>query len=197
MSSENINASNETLFFCFLDSQKAFDTVWRNKLFVKLLNKKINPHLLKLIIACYSASSTCIKTNNLIAPPFQTSLGVLQGSILSPNLYAFFVNELITKVQNINTSLPTNIRVFADDIVLFALTVKTLIKLIKICIDFSISHHFIFNLIKSLLFLFNSRNTLGIKRTVIQMQQFTEALKKCQSKKYSKFSTPPSITMKR
>jgi len=70
------------------------------------------------------------------------------------------------------------------DIVLFALTIKTLCQLIKLCTEFSISHRFLFNLTKSLVFLFNSGNTLGI--------EYIDALEESRKKENEKFYYPPT-----
>ena len=42
--------NNSKLFVCFLDVQKAFDSVWHNGLFVKLYEMGIRSNLLRLII---------------------------------------------------------------------------------------------------------------------------------------------------
>jgi len=79
--------------------------------------------LLKLIKSCYSTTSITIKINNKYSANFDTSCGVLQGSVLSPILYSIFINDTITSIINLNIKnnlLINNLSLFADDIAIKA-----------------------------------------------------------------------------
>ncbi len=163
---------NKKLYCALLDIQKAFDTVWREKLFVKLHNSGCPSHLLRLIIGCYQHTSNLVRTNNCYSAPLTTSCGVMQGSILSPSLYAFFINDLISTIssQTHNPILPTNICGFADDLNLLALSHQRLLSNVKTCLRIASINHYSFNLEKSHLFLFDRGLTLG-RRIIINNQR--------------------------
>jgi len=123
MISENL-PQDQKLYCLSLDTKKAFDSVWRNLLFKRLLDNNISLHLLKLIMACYNHSSTCIRINNQYSTAFRTTTGVLQGSLLSLP-YMLFINPLISIInEEINPSLLTNLFTFADDIYLIATNIN-------------------------------------------------------------------------
>ena len=45
----------EELFACFVDFRKAYDLVWRDGLFYKLLNNKISTKFVNVIMSMYSS----------------------------------------------------------------------------------------------------------------------------------------------
>ena len=52
--------NNSKLFVCFLDVQKAFDSVWHNGLFVKSYEMGIRSNLLCLIMKMYKAMKSAV-----------------------------------------------------------------------------------------------------------------------------------------
>ena len=61
------NVSNSTrgkVYRCFVDFKKAFDTVWHEGLFQKLLEVNIKGNFLKLIQYLYKKSTCAVKINN-------------------------------------------------------------------------------------------------------------------------------------
>ena len=56
-----INATKGKLFCCFVDFQKAFDSIWHEGLFLKLLNNKIGGSFYRLISDMYSKSQCAIR----------------------------------------------------------------------------------------------------------------------------------------
>ena len=72
------------------------------------------------------------------------------GSVISPILYAVFINDLITEIDNsglgitvLNYHIPGLL--FCDDIILLANDDNKLIKLLKICENHSIKWNYRFN----------------------------------------------------
>ena len=63
----SMNVSNSTrgkVYSCFVDFKKAFDTVWHEGLFQKLLEVNIKGNFLKLIQSLYKKSTCAVKINN-------------------------------------------------------------------------------------------------------------------------------------
>ena len=50
------------VYVCFVDFQKAYDSVWRDALMLKLLNTGIRGNFFEVIFDMYSGSESCIKT---------------------------------------------------------------------------------------------------------------------------------------
>ena len=54
-------AQGKKLYACFVDFKKAYDTVWRDGLFYKMLEKGISTKAIKLIRDMYSKTKACIQ----------------------------------------------------------------------------------------------------------------------------------------
>ena len=98
--------NNKTLFVCFVDFQKAFDSVARKAMLTKLLKKGVGEKKFDLIKNMYSNTLYCCKTDEYINDPFQANLGVKQGDSLSRPFLAylsmtlFLISTLIFPIQS-------------------------------------------------------------------------------------------------
>ena len=120
------------LYSCFVDLQKAFDTVPRNKLFYKLLKEySVGGKFLKILQEIYKGNKMFVKTNNGLLQPFVTTIGVKQGCVLSPILFNIFIDKISDvfdescapiKVNNLNL----NCLLWADDLLIFSQTAEGL-----------------------------------------------------------------------
>ena len=77
---------NGKLFTCFVDLKKAFDKVWWNGLFYKLLKLEIGGNFYNTIKNMYNNICSCVKTRFGITPAINIHQGVRQGEGLSPSL---------------------------------------------------------------------------------------------------------------
>ena len=87
----------KNLYTCFIDFKIAFDSVWRNGLFHKLLKANIGGPFGKIIRDIYANTSLQIKLDNgltNVTNAFTDNIGVKQGCVLSPTLFKLFVNDL-------------------------------------------------------------------------------------------------------
>ena len=127
---------NKSKLYCaFVDFQQAFDTVWRNGLWQKMLNTKINGKCLNFIRNMYSNIKSRIITSEGESAFFPCNTGVRQGENLSPLLFSIYLNDLqhylhsnlapgviceSEEGDNIVVFLKLFILLFADDTVLFS-----------------------------------------------------------------------------
>jgi hypothetical protein len=96
------SAQNKKLFCVFIDFKKAFDTVWRNGLWFKLVKNNINGKCLNIIKNMYSNIKSKIKTNQSSSGFFPCLSGERQGANLSPLLFSLYLNDLETYFCNTN-----------------------------------------------------------------------------------------------
>lgn len=97
----------------FLDFSKAFDAVPHDKLLLKL--KSILKNNITDWIANYlRGRSQFVHVNGVNSYPTPILSGVPQGSVLGPLLLSFIVF-----INDITCNIPVNVRLFADDIVLY------------------------------------------------------------------------------
>ena len=89
---------NTPVYTCFLDASKAFDRINHWTLFHKLINCKIPHIIVQLLIFWYQTQLVCIKCGKSTSDYFSISNGVRQGGILSPKLFALYINNLTNKL---------------------------------------------------------------------------------------------------
>lgn len=88
------------LYCAFLDYEKAFDKIERAFLWQKLINCKVKGKILNVIKNLYANAKSSVKVGNEVSDLFQSSTGVRQGENLSPLLFALFLNDLKTTLNN-------------------------------------------------------------------------------------------------
>lgn len=101
----NMNRSTAALL---LDSEKAFDTVWHDRLLCKLKAIGLPSYIIKIIASFLSNRKFMVKVENSFSAAKNIAAGVPQGSILGPVIYIISNND-IPKNEKTKTAL------FADD----------------------------------------------------------------------------------
>ena len=87
-------ASKKKLHCCFIDFKQAFDTVWRDGLWGKLLHYQINGKCFKLIQNIYGNIKSNVEANGNMSAFFKCLSGLRQGENMSPFLFSIFLNDL-------------------------------------------------------------------------------------------------------
>ena len=77
---------------CFIDASKAFDMVDHGILFQKLLDIGLPLHLLRFMLSWYSTQQMQLRWGSYLSQSFCVSSGVRQGSVLSPALFAVYMD---------------------------------------------------------------------------------------------------------
>ena len=80
------------LFACFVDLEKAYDRVPRDKLWKVLQEYGVNGQLLRAIKSFYSRPEVCVRVNGKQSKPLQVDAGLRQGCVLSPLLFIVYMN---------------------------------------------------------------------------------------------------------
>jgi len=129
-----------TVNVCSLDLSKALDRMNHHALSTKLMKRNIPINLLSLLELWFSVSMTCVKWGLVYSDYFSLSCGVRQGGVLSPCLFAIFINSVVDKVIESGLGCYLNmtcfsILLYADDIVLLAPSVHLLQLLLNTCED--------------------------------------------------------------
>ena len=131
--------NDQQTFVCFVDFRKAFDCVHRDLMEYKLLLAGIGGKLYNGIKSLYNSPVACIQVNELRTGWFPTPFGVKQGDLLSPSLFALFINDLAQEIKQADLGIPIDdfnlsILLYADDIVLMAENEAKLQKMLDIMV---------------------------------------------------------------
>ena len=122
--------NGSTVNICAIDLSKAFDKVNHHALFIKLMEKHVPVIILDLLENLLSCCTSCVKWKNSWSENFEINFGVRQGSVLSPLLFALYIDDLA------NLHCPERgwfILLYADDILLMTSSVTGLQQLLHKC----------------------------------------------------------------
>ena len=138
----------------FLDSCKAFDTVWHTGLLYKLSEIEIPPKIWLIVYRIYNNAKSFVFVNKHFSHYFRQHRGLCQGSILSPKLYVLYINNLLnmlshskkgSMILDIHVSCPTQ----ADDMAIISPTPSNLQNMLLTCQQYSLKWRFRFSSLKS------------------------------------------------
>ena len=165
--------SRGKIFACFIDFRKAFDSIWHQGLFYKLIKSKIGGNVYRLIKEMYNKSNCSIKLNRgLCAKPFSYDRGVRQGCVLSPILFNLFINDIpkILESESVNPFVLPNgeklsCLMYADDLIMLSQTATGLQKCLDVLSEFCSKWGFSVNLNKTKTMVFQKKNKQANKYT--------------------------------
>lgn len=127
---EQLTKGGNTVNLCAIDLSKAFDKVNHHALLIKLMKRKLPVILLELLENWLQNCFSCIKWTHVLSATFQIRFGVRQGSVLSPFLFAIYLDD----IPIFRSLLPRSFVVlYADDILLIAPSVSELQELFDAC----------------------------------------------------------------
>ena len=154
--------NGKKLYTCFIDFQKAFDSVWREGLYYKMLKLGITPNIVKIVKDMYDKNTQCLKLNGLITDQFPSTKGVKQGCTLSPTLFNIFINDFHECINHplchpisLNNER-MNCLMYAGDIVILSESKEGLQECLKNVYDYNRKWHLNINIKKTKLM--TSRN---------------------------------------
>ena len=105
-----------------MDLEKAFDRVPREVVRWVLRKLGVDEWLICTVMALYTGACTVVRTDDGLRESFEVKVGLHQGSVLSPLLFAAVMDVVSSEARS---GLPSKL-LYADDLVLMAPTMKQL-----------------------------------------------------------------------
>ena len=169
---EILKAKNKKLFCSFIDFSKAFDSVWRIGLWMKLLGNSINGKIFRVIYNMYQNIKSCVVHAGEQSSFFHSYCGVRQGENLSPVLFSLFLNDLeayLTESQceginlnsqenDVDTYLKILVLLYADDTVVFGTSAESFQHNLNAFYEYSQQWQLKINFKKTKILIFGIRN---------------------------------------
>ena len=144
--------------------RKAFDRVFRAGLWYEIYKQGIQGKMWRVLRKLYDKVESCVRIDGETSEWFSLETGVKQGCILSPLLYALFINGLIKKLKKskmgirINTHNTLEVLFYADDIVLMTENKEKLQHMMNIIHKYAHKWRFEINPSKSGIIVFKKRD---------------------------------------
>ena len=113
---EKFRGREKELYMCFVDLEKAFDRVPRKVMEWALRMKGLAEVLVQAVMSLYGGSRTKVRVGSETSDEFGVRVGVHQGSVLSPLIFAIVV-DVVT--EHAREGLLNEI-LYADDLVLMS-----------------------------------------------------------------------------
>ena len=129
--SEKFVEKKREMFVRFMDLEKAYDRVDREKMFRVLHKKGITGGLLEAVKSFYRNSMAGVRVGHKTGDLFEVRGGLRQGCVMSPWLFNLYVDEVIkgmnrggrgVRVRYEGDVEEVSVLLFADDAVLMAET---------------------------------------------------------------------------
>ena len=157
-------------FYCaFIDYEKAFDRVHHYSLFYKLAKTGMRGKFLSSLYSMYTHVKAAVKSPHGVTEFFEINIGVQQGSVISPLLFCFYINDIEDALkQGTETVVYANMMklfylLYADDLVLFSSTPIGLQRLLNRLSDYCKKWRMNVNLTKTKIIVF--RKAGGLKKS--------------------------------
>ena len=147
--------SGNTVTITALDISKAFDKISHFALYNKLMTRGAPKCFIDLLISWYSKCYASVKWNGVFSDKFSVCAGVRQGGVLSPKLFAIYIEDLITALKGSRLGCCINGNflgcfLYADDLLLVSQSFSCMQKMLDICNDIVCELNLKFNVTKSM-----------------------------------------------
>lgn len=148
-----LKARREERWIAFLDIKGAYDSVCRPLMWRACLRLGMDEALIRVLSSLFDRSESTVLIQGYRSRWFPCRAGVQQGAVLSPTLYAAFINGLAEELRDAEFGLEfSGVRVpvflFADDIAILAKSREELSRGLDICHQFAERNHFRYGLAK-------------------------------------------------
>jgi sorting nexin-29 len=121
---------NGTVYQLFVDFKKAYDSVKREVLYNILLEFGIPKNLVRLIKMCLNETYSKVRIGKLLSDKFPIQNGLKQGDVLSPMLFDFSLEYVISKILENQVGLELNgthqLLVYVNDVNLLGDNINTI-----------------------------------------------------------------------
>ena len=142
--------NGSSVYCCFIDASKAFDRLRHDLLFELLLQRNVNPLLIRILIESYERQTVQTSWSNTKSDKFNCKNGVRQGGILSPLLYTIYNDVLLNRLKDngygcwIGDYFYGAIS-YADDLCILSPTIAGLQEMLNVCTNYGKEYDVMFN----------------------------------------------------
>ena len=161
---------HKPIYIALLDITKAYDRVCRQSLWFKMKGMGFGDKMLRVLEGVYRDPKSILIFQDIKTEPLPMDIGLRQGCVLSPILFAIYIADLGNELTAANEGMEINGRIlpgmfFADDMVLWG-DKSSLQKLLNITAKYATTWKVEFSGAKSLVIPINKAPENEIKKVV-------------------------------
>ena len=151
------------VYAVFIDFRRAFDSVNHTLLWNKLSRFGVSKKFINILRSLYNSAKISVKKSDKISSFVDVERGVLQGEILSPLLFALFLNDIEQYLRShncrgvsINNLVDILLLAYADDIVLLTESPHLLMRALKVLRQYCVENFLLLNTTKTKIMVFRA-----------------------------------------
>ena len=138
---EYFTRKGNPVFGASMDMSKAFDMVKWTELFNILLERRLSPIIVRLLLYIYCSQRCTVKWGSCTAEHFSVSNGVRQGGVSSGIFFVVYIDKLLTLLRKSGLGCTLHnvflgATIYADDIFLLSASRYGLQAMVQICEQF-------------------------------------------------------------
>ena len=119
---EEYRDKGKKLYMCFVDLEKAFDRAPRRVMEWAMRQRELPEAIVRAVMSLYEGAKTRVRVGSELSEEFEVRVGVHQGSVLSPLIFAIVVDVVTERARE---GLLYEM-LYADDLVLMSETMEGL-----------------------------------------------------------------------
>jgi hypothetical protein len=109
----------------WIDCSKAFDKCVFSSLYTKLIDRRLPPIVVRVLICVYKGQVGCETWSGFRSSTFSITNGTRQGSVWSPTLFSVYLDDLLKELRHLGTGCHmggvwVGAAGYADDLILLA-----------------------------------------------------------------------------
>jgi hypothetical protein len=133
-----------------LDCIKVFDKCLFDKLFDKLIDRNLPAIVIRTLVYVYEEQEGCVKLQDMKSATFRIINGTRQGSVLSPALFAVYLDGLLQQLRQLGVGCHIGgwwygAACFADDLFLLAPSRTAAVMMLETCEQYALQHNLQFS----------------------------------------------------
>jgi hypothetical protein len=143
-----------TVTISALDISKAFDRIDHFALLQLLMERRLPKNVISILYDWFCKCYVCVRWGGVYSYFFQIKAGVRQGGLMSPTLFAIYMDVLISRLRNCGVGCRLlnafyGCLLYADDVVLLTHSVNAMRIMLDVCEKFAADFDIKFNTSKS------------------------------------------------
>ena len=135
---------------CLLDCSQAFDSCRFDKMFQKLLDKKLPAVIIRVLIFIYEEQEAYVSIDGKTSSTFKITNGTRQGAVASPRFFVTYIDELLSKLRQLGDGCKIGgiwlgAAGYSDDLILLAPHCSALQNMLNTCSSYANEHNLKFS----------------------------------------------------